>query len=582
MRIHWLEQRNPETGAAGRPIERPLRLATGLILFAYATSHLLNHAFGVRSVAAMEAASAFFLAPWQTYLGLLTLYTSFFIHGALGVRALYRRRHLRMPAGEAWQLGLGLAIPLLLIPHAGSVRIGTAAYGMEGGYERLMYHFWVASPDIALPRQLLLLLVVWIHGCIGLQAWLASKRWYRRAAAPLASLATLVPVVAFLGIISAGLDLRDAVHRDPSLGLRYAAPAPDSVAGQNAVALDWIVDGLAIAYLGLVVGTFMLRAARDWHAKRFRALRITYPGQRVVTVPLGFSVLEASRWAEVPHESICGGRGRCSTCRVSVVAGAESLAPPNPNERRTLDRIGAPSHVRLACQIRPSADLSIAPLVPTAAQAAAMPARFDAAVEGGMELEIAAMFVDLRESTRLATGRLPYDALFLFDRYIQVVTGAIRQHAGHVTSIAGDGIMSVFGVNGDAASAARDAFRAANDLWSGLGSLNRELAAELGAPLRIGIGLHVGVSVVGLIATRESQSLQFLGDTGNIAAKLEQQTKQLDCTMVASLAALNLVSPGARIDTKAISIPGKEDPIDVATFRDARDLERLLSSLPLV
>jgi adenylate cyclase len=267
---------------------------------------------------------------------------------------------------------------------------------------------------------------------------------------------------------------------------------------------------------------------------------------------------------------------------VSIVAGAEWLAPPNPNERRTLDRIRAPSNVRLACQIRPSGDLSIVLLVPVATRAAATPARFDAAVEGGMELEIAAMFVDLRESTRLATGRLPYDALFLFDRYIQVVTGAVRKHSGHVTSVAGDGVMSVFGVHGNAASAARDAFRAANDLWSGLGSLNKELAAELGAPLRIGIGLHVGVSVVGLIATREAQALQFLGDTGNIAGKLEQQTKQLDCTMVASVAAVNLVSPGARIDGKAIAIPGKEEPIDVVTFRDVRDLERLLASAPLV
>ena len=233
MRIQWLEQRNLETGPAGRPIERPLRLATGLILFAYATSHLLNHAFGIRSVAAMEAASAFLLAPWQTYIGLTTLYTSFLVHGALGLRALYRRRHLRMPAGEAWQLGLGLAIPLLLIPHAGGVRIGSSAYGMDGGFDRVIYQFWVASPDFALPRQLLLLLVVWVHGCIGVRAWLASKPWYRRASAPLASLATLVPVVALLGFISAGLDLRDAVHRDPSLAQHYAPAAAGSAAASK-------------------------------------------------------------------------------------------------------------------------------------------------------------------------------------------------------------------------------------------------------------------------------------------------------------------------------------------------------------
>ena len=230
----------------------------------------------------------------------------------LGLRALYRRRHLRMPAGEAWQLGLGLAIPLLLIPHAGGVRIGSSAYGMDGGFDQVIYQFWVASPDFALPRQLLLLLVVWVHGCIGVRAWLASKPWYRRASAPLASLATLVPVVALLGFIA----------RASTCGMRFTAIKPRSALrscrgraarAQSAAALDWIVNGLVVAYLALVAGVFALRAARDWHAKRFRALRITYPDQRVVVVPVGFSVLEASRWAK---------------SRTSRSAAAAAVAPP--------------------------------------------------------------------------------------------------------------------------------------------------------------------------------------------------------------------------------------------------------------
>src|SRR5262249_5044066 len=121
--------------------------------------------------------------------------------------------------------------------------------------------------------------------------------------------------------------------------------------------------------------------------------------------------------------------------------------------------------------------------------------RFDAAVAGGRELQIAAMFVDLRESTRLATGRLPFDALFIFDRYIQAVTQAIRRNGGHATSIAGDGVMSVFGVDEAIASAARNAFQAALEIWNGLEILSAELADELRAPLRVGIGVHVGLAV---------------------------------------------------------------------------------------
>ena len=85
---------------AGRPIERPLRLATGLILFGYATSHLVNHAFGIRSVEAFQAAGLLLLKPWQSVPGRLVLYTAFFVHCGLGLYAVYRRRHLRIPPGE--------------------------------------------------------------------------------------------------------------------------------------------------------------------------------------------------------------------------------------------------------------------------------------------------------------------------------------------------------------------------------------------------------------------------------------------------------------------------------------------------
>jgi len=524
----------------------------------------------------MQAASTVLLGPWQTNIGLTVLYSSFLVHGLLGLYAFHRRRHLRLPASEAWQLALGLTIPLLLITHAAGIRLGEFQYARELGYGPVLYKFWVVSPDFALPRQLLLLLVVWTHGCIGLRAWLRSKRWYRHATGPLAALATIVPVLAVLGVINAGLNLREAVQRDPATAAVFA-PAPDSVQARRAASAVRTADGLTVIYLALVIGTFGLRALRARRARQRHGIRITYPGERVVSVLPGFSVLEASRRAGLPHASVCGGRGRCSTCRVRIVQGAQRLDRPGPVERRTLRRIGAPPTVRLACQLRPSADVSVEPLVPAGPTAAAGAARFDAALAGGRELRIAAMFVDLRESTRLATGRLPFDALFLFDRYIQVVTGAIRRHAGHTTSIAGDGVMSVFGMEGSAEGAARSAFAAAFEVWNGLDNLSAELAGELEAPLRIGIGIHVGPAVVGLIRSSEPQSLQFLGDTGNIAARLEDQSKQLGCTLVASSAALDLAAPGAsHIARQAVAVAGKREPIEVAAFRNKREIEDIL------
>ena len=135
---------------------------------------------------------------------------------------------------------------------------------------------------------------------------------------------------------------------------------------------------------------------------------------------------------------------------------------------------------------------------------------------------------------RLAAGRLPFDAIFIVDRYIRATTAAILAHGGHVTSVAGDGIMSVFGLEGDAASGARQALMAAESLWRAIDQVSADLAAEIGSPLRFGIGLHSGTSVVGPVGPSDQTSLQLLGDTGNVAARLESLTKEMNCTMIVS------------------------------------------------
>src|SRR5436309_479764 len=119
----------------------------------------------------------------------------------------------------------------------------------------------------------------------------------------------------------------------------------------------------------------------------------------------------------------------------------------------------------------------------------------------------------LRSPNNLSERPNCFGAARLFDRYIQVVSGAIRAHKGYVTSIAGDGIMSVFSM--DTGAGPRHSLRSVLDIWKDLENLNAELADDLPVPLKVGIGMHVGTAVVGWISDGASQSLQFLGDTGN-------------------------------------------------------------------
>ncbi|MGD0723326.1 MAG: adenylate/guanylate cyclase domain-containing protein [Roseiarcus sp.] len=540
------------------PFERSVRLAAGLVLFAYVVCHFVSHAAGLFLLDGIEAIGHdIILAPWRTPVGLAILLAAILIHVALGLRGLYRRRHLRMPAIEAWQFGLGLAIPLMLAPHVVDARIGVLRYGLEDSYFRVLYLFWVTAPGVNLPRQFALLLAVWTHGCIGVHMWLRQRRWYPRRAPALAAFALLLPTLAILGVVNAGWDtvLRAAV--EPGFADAHGPPAPNTPHALADAALALLVVRLQLAYLAILAGVFAARAIRTVRESR-APVRIVYRDGRSVTVPRGFSILEASRRAGIPHVSVCGGRGRCSTCRVRVWRGLEGLPPASPAESATLQRIGAAPDVRLACQLRPIADIGVTPL--------AKPGRsregLGLGLEDGRELAVTALYLDLRESTRLAAGRLPFDALYILDRFIQATTAAIVSHRGHVASIAGDGIMSVFGLGGDAALGARDALRATGAAWRAIDQVSADLAHDLDAPLRFGIGVHSGPSVVGAIGPAERSALQFLGDTGNVAARLESLTKEMRCVAIVSAATLAAAGGPAPDWRRAeVAIRGRDQPI---------------------
>ena len=135
---------------------------------------------------------------------------------------------------------------------------------------------------------------------------------------------------------------------------------------------------------------------------------------------------------------------------------------------------------------------------------------------------------------RLAAGRLPFDALFILDRYVQATSSAILANGGHIISVAGDGIMSVFGAHTNATTAARQALVAAAAIWRNIDQISTELADDIQAPLRFGIGIHSGPAVLGSLAPPDRPSLQFLGETGNIAARLQGLSKQMNCAVIVS------------------------------------------------
>jgi adenylate cyclase len=546
---------------------RRVRLYTGLVLLAFVSTHLLNHSLGLISLAAMESGRGLFLALWRSPPGAALLLGSLVTHLGLAFWSVYVRRHLRMPIWEALQLLLGVCIPLFLIDHAVNTGVANARHGFQDSYTMLVLVYWKLRPEIGI-SQALLLTVAWVHGCIGVHYWLRLRPWYPHVRMSLYTLAVLLPVLALLGFAQAGRYV-STLAGDPEWVRQtvLAASAPDAAAAADLARLR---DAIRAALAALLVLTFAARALRQYR-EGSHSVRITYPGGRIVSVPVGFSVLESSRQAGIAHASVCGGRGRCSTCRIRVLPGAVRLPEPSAAEKRVLTRVGAAPNVRLACQLRPVGDLAVIPLIPPSIQPSFALAR--AGIMAGEEREICVLFADLRGFTRIAEQRLPYDVVFLLNRYFDTVGGAIEGAGGIANQFTGDGVMALFGVQTGPAKGARQALEAARAMQRELAQLSADLREELPANLRLGIGIHCGPTVVGHMGRGVATYLTAVGDTVNTASRLQDQTKHFACQLIIS----ESVARQAGIDVNAyrreeISVRNRDEPIAIRIIEDVESL----------
>jgi adenylate cyclase len=543
-----------------------LRLSSGCVLFTYVTLHLANHSLGLVSLDAMEAGRAWFVWLWRNPVGAVALYAAFVAHIAMALWAIYRRRTWRMPAWEAAQLALGLSIPVLIAGHVVGTKVANLLYGQADPYSRVALVLWHLRPDLGL-RQSAAVVVAWSHGCIGMHFWLRLHPWYPRVRPLCAAIALLLPVLALLGFVNAGRTAA-ALAREPGGAARLLHQTITPPEAATLKRIEWTIYSMFGAALGAVL---LARVARRAREHRRGTIRVRHADGRSVTVPIGFTILEASRLGQIPHASVCGGRGRCSTCRVHVVQGLTAIPAASEDERRVLERVGAPPGVRLACQSRPRGDVVVRPLVsPQVAPPSGGAAHRSRA---GSEQHVTVLFADLRKFTALAERRLPYDVVFFLNRYFEAAGRAIERAGGVTNQFTGDGVMALFGVDGDAARGCRDALRGAQAIAESVAALSGAMADELDEPLRLGIGIHTGVAVVGQMGYRDTVYLTAVGDTVHVASRLQDLTKQYQAQLVIS----EDVAARAGVDVSAfarheITVRNRREPLAIRVVPDLADL----------
>jgi adenylate cyclase len=553
-----------------------IRLISGLTLFTYVGCHLTNHALGNLSVPAMEAGLLVQKFIWQGLIGTAALYLALTAHFFLGLWAVYRRRHYGWRRAEVAQLILGLSIPFLLAHHLVVTRVDYSQFGTVKGYSQELYSFWVAAPFWGVV-QVTLLVVVWIHGCIGMYYWLRLKPIFPRIAPILFAAAVLLPVLALLGFFQGGRAVGAMAGlpawRDANLGSSQIGTA-----GENGW-LEWLSQRTLAALAVLIVLALTARAIRSLRERTLRSIRLFYPHGRVVRVPRGFSILEASLMARVPHASICGGRARCSTCRVRILGDVSELPAPSETEQSVLRRIHAGPSVRLACQLRPLADTAVVPLLPATLSIADL---FGHAIHlGGEERFVAILMIDMRDSTQLAMRRLPFDAVFAVGNFIDAVSRAVVSAGGLPNQFLGDGLLAIFGLDCDAREACRRALMAVCDIAAAVAAVNKVFHREWAEPIEFSIGLHGGEAVVGEVAYAGMAVFTALGNPANFAARMQQHCRAFACEAVISedifaLAAIEIDD----LPRQIIDLRGIDYPVPVRIVSRVADLARQLPARP--
>ena len=535
----------------------------------YVTAHLLNLGAVLISPDAYDAVQRVRFWVIRSELGTLVIGAALTAHMILSLGKVALSRSLRMPLRDAMQIVLGLIIPLILVSHVIYTRGAHEVLGvntMLGYVNALIWTSWDGW------MQALLVVVTWVHGCIGLHMWLRMTRWWQAGLPWIIGIGVLIPTVALMGFVVSGRFIKGLLQDPRAETLAQDAWRwPDRDGFGQLAQMDANATTAVWAILGLAVAVFVVRRIL---ATVRKPIRVQYIDGPVVRAPRGQTLLETSRTGGVAHTALCGGRGRCTTCRVIVEDGFDDLPPADAAETRTLSAVGAAPRTRLACQMKPDAPITVFRVFAPDGK------RSRAHASQGKEARLAVLFLDMRGFTARTDGQLPYDVVFLLNRFFDEIVPPIVQAGGTVDKYMGDGLMAVFETDTPETSAL-SAIKAVAGIGHALAHFNETLINEGSAPVAIGIGVHLGTVVLGEIGAAGQAPRTLIGDTVNAASRLEGGTKDLGLQALISIDVLDAAGVSAGADALVpMALRGRDTPLPALPVPDAAVLDTLLTRKP--
>lgn len=260
-----------------------------------------------------------------------------------------------------------------------------------------------------------------------------------------------------------------------------------------------------------------------------------HPDEQSVEFDDDVNLLETLVAAGVPITHLCGGRARCSTCRVKVDEGLADLPSRNDKETAMAARLDFPDEVRLACQTTVSAPLVLRRLVldDDDAELASQIGKHGLRGPIGREVEIAALFADVADYTSMAEALPPYDVVHMLNRFFSGAGEAIEANGGHVDNYIGDAVVAFFGLD-DHPQPAAGAIRSGLGVLAVADQLNRYVERIYGTRFAVRVGVDYGLAVYGLLGAETTARETAIGDVVNVASRLQGANKTVGTRMLVS------------------------------------------------
>ena len=288
---------------------------------------------------------------------------------------------------------------------------------------------------------------------------------------------------------------------------------------------------------------------------------------RVIPIEDGQTILEASLAAGMPHYHVCGGKAKCSTCRVIVQEGEENLSPPNKAELKLRKQKKFPGKVRLACQTKVvKADVTIQRIIrdETDLNLYVYGSECENIQTVGDEKAMALFFLDIRNFTPFIEQHLPFDVIHIIRRLNIMFNDVIVEHKGKIIEYTGDGFYAVFGFDEPIKEAVNNAYTAGRQILESLIKLNESyITRYFDHKIDVGIGLHSGKVIVGKTGVKEHSPYTVMGFPVNVAARLESATKELNNNYIISDDAYKFLIEGNSAPQKQIKLKGVSEPFCV-------------------